>query len=302
MSNVQDGAPAQRHTIGGFLSAIGTDLKGSWYFRIWLLFAIALTIAGLVGLGEISSASTAEASGTNSYATYFWNAPEINFPNFRFRTISGMPIANLVCATRHGFLVPTGHCEGWSTNNQTCRAIYGADAPPAFFARGGSNRIVCNFTVPGQVANEDLVAWEMDALPGVNDAIGPNAGASIWIPPFQYPGVWVLLSKILINNGTSTTEHWERSMLFHSSVGGGTDYCIETVINTNQVTEYVVQSWWNSISANSPSSGWYRFGALGGMIMMMAILHHIIMFVVGFFISNDSVLLGAGKSQYQQLA
>jgi len=263
------------------------DLKNSWYFRIWTLFFLTLVIVFIVGFSVLAHQSGIAAT-QGAQMVISQPVEVMEFPRFHFRVFSGdvirltsaschylgltppAPIRQVACSSQFG--IP------YNTSSSYCMAFV-AEEFIATKVHFNSSRIQCNIlaTPVNSTETDALVAFEVEG----SRNYGINDGASIWIAPNN--NAWVLLTKLLWNEGGSTKVEWERFLLYHSTVRNPGVYNVQISIGDWYVDTY--------INKENYYTGWMVLGDIGGVAILFVFFHMILMFFVGLCISNTSSFL-----------
>jgi hypothetical protein len=263
------------------------DLKGSWYFRAWLLFWLTLAIVWFIAVGFL--ANRAEDSSKHKVQQYYIDhESEIEYPEFqlRFPLPPGDSVVEHKCFYGYyrNITVPSEFfkclkpIDGGEDIHDWC-VIVNTKGFKAIRGRGytdpqANNRLTCtlNITGPMMISQDVQVAFEI-----LKDrAYGPNTGASLWISPND--NAWVLLTKASFNGNTA----WERSLLYHSSKSQPLYWEITAVIDSFLVDRYEDRVIYD---------GWMAAADVGGFISFLMIWHVVAMLIVGLFCVNNSSFL-----------
>jgi len=273
-----------------------SDLKRSWYFRIWFSLWLICFIWVWIALGFFSSFS--EDAGEHPYReTWIDKRTTVTFPNYRFRFQLDQSILVASCSINSGKPVQT-RIGSPCLYNQTCLHIIsrGGSGEDLFACRQGSamcdNRLFCNVSlVNGTGLEEHMMAWELE---GENDGeddeeeFGPESYASVWIAPNNR--AWVLLTPAY--DADEKEEEWETALLYHSVTAVHNQWAVTTIINSFDVANYEEEK--------GGYNGWMAVADIGGWTFFLYLLHCIVMLMVGLCLENNSEFLrpGQGGSAY----
>lgn len=283
------------------LKHILEDLKSSWYFRVWAILWLVCAIVSFVTL--ILFASRSENS-TKDGVVRLWTqtVDSMTFPKFHFRGFYGN-LLNYSC-THEGNAVKTMNCYQ-HTNTSTCFAVDGpsvtATPPPANFYRKsgthsfkdfGKNMIDCSFTVNVTGFQDShtpqlstvLWGWDLDGKNARETLVGPLAETPLSFLPNSW--VWITLNKRVSNYDSVT---WEQDFLYRDFFVEPADPTELTFNTSVLITDFSIFN-----TATVTQEGWVTVALVGGFSFFTYILHALVMFVVGFFLTNNSHFLGGG--------
>jgi len=259
--------------------AIYSDLKQSWYFRIWCVLWVICFLTSFIFLTFFSARSdilTKEGVWRMSAR----HESEIAYPAFRIRVSPSSPLnfTSVVCTHGAGVGVTTNACD--TTNRCIAVAVEG------LVAKVGDASINCHITCKSQLpstihAIDETLIWELGSD---NHFRGPNFG--VFIRPNDR--AWVALQKVVatLMGDSSPRTFWERKLVYQVNTGERLTYQIDTVMDSFAVLEYFQGNRYN---------GWQAVGDIGGFAFFTIILHMLFMMLVGVFLRNESTFLkGSG--------
>jgi len=297
-------------TISQSFDALKSDLRSSWYFRVWALGFLIICCAYLAGVIHISSIATVRSAKQN-LRTWFSREQSLAFPDF-FVSISpdgimaGESFASTTCQ-HDGILLTPAACQGGENPHgpprghtpppNTCYNFFfsgvmamapqwnnsnGSPMPPSNQAT--QNTIVCDFKV--STVN---FSSAYDIVFGVKYGdVGRalNGENGMYIQSNQ--GTWVYLNALLFweQNGTANTL-WNSNLQYHSDMSHafmqGYDFQVTTTIASFFVQNFQVEDDLDS---------WTVLALFGGLwIGLYFFVFKIFMFFVGFCLANDSKFL-----------
>jgi len=269
------------------IQQIVSDLKQSWYFRVWALawFTLALVVfSGMIILSKESS----QAQKEQDIALWVENVTHIQFPRFHIRMdhrgneiFAGNPVCTF---GNNSVTLNTAPCQSWMgfqpPQNQ-CIA-FNSDSMVALndWSRG-DQRISCEAITQGAGLNGNLMmAFEFE---GENVySFGALAYASTWFAPNDM--TWILLQKNVLQQTKNhpTQELWESNLLYHSTQATPNVYNFTVIMSSFFVRFYQPRNMYN---------GWMAVGSIGGVGFFMACLHTLFMILIGLVLANTSSFL-----------
>jgi hypothetical protein len=274
------------------ISNIVDDIKTSWYFRVWavLWFVCAVVVfAALIILGGRS----AEAAREDDFRFWIENATSIAFPQFHFRLEDdneAIDVSTIRC--RHTELpVNFGPCNSGLPMTLCFTVLASSIVAQNVWNHPRGDRIVhCSFNATVPPNDNLMVAWEAEnpqATRGFGfdtQLVAPNNNAWITLVKEVFRPV---RARRNYDNGTDGFINWGAHVVYHSTVSVPGHYSITTAIESFRVAH---------IEQSDTYDGWMAMGDIGGFAFFLLILHSIVVFVVGIFLSNESKFLHGMKA------
>jgi len=164
----------------------------------------------------------------------------------------------------------------FAVNSSSIRVTF-ANAP------WDSLRIQCFITTTATNGNS-LLAFDVEG----NNVVtyGGNSFAAVWFSANQ--NAWIMLEQQIYSTPSEVLTMWDRTLLYHSTVGIPTQYNVSIILGSQMVGH------WDETTFDN---GWTATGHMGGFAFFCIVLHTIVMLIAGFFLENNSTLLGKGNER-----
>jgi len=271
---------------------IFSDLKNSWYFRVWVffwLFFVIMSFVALVKLGHHSERSMKHPDGK----IWYENATSMRFPRFHFRSGGEQDvILSVTCHTPNGTaFVPTGACESFHGNPPSLSQCVSVMAHQIEVLNQRSNwfelAISCNITTNADrnTSHGSMIGFNVEGHDIFE--VGEASFTDNWIAPNNL--TQLILQKERITVDKHEKNFWNRQVVYHTTAWVPGFYHVRVMIGGFGVFNFSTAVLYN---------GWQALGDIGGFAFLLACFHTLVMIIVGFCMVNNSefILKSSGGS------
>jgi len=268
------------HPIVEKLKAVISDLLSSWYFRLWLFFAVFCFVMGVTAFFEISVTST-EYDLEHNVHIWTEKPSSMNFPPFQFRIHTSEPIqfvsnTSAIVCYHSGQPVLTQPC-GNNVPIEKCRAVGAGGLVSASNDNFRDEAIFCEMmtTVVDFQKYDTFMAFQIlgDPMEEGTAYFGPNNQT------------WITLEKSSFHDYKTKRRFdlWNKQLTYHSTQWSAGKYRVVVMIGNFVVINFAMD--------NTNIHEMVAVADIGGFAYFMLIMHTIAMTVVGLFFVNDSKYL-----------
>jgi len=272
------------------IQQIISDLRQSWYFRVW---AFAWLVLALVTFSALIILSKDSSRAQNEEDIAFWveNATQITFPRFHLRmdhrgnekfltppycTYGANNLVGSPCQSFMGFQPPLNQCVAFNSNDYVALNDW----------TRGDSRIYCEATTTGSGYNGNLMmAFEFE---GQNTfSFGAGAFMSTWFAPNDMTRIQLQKNVLQKTRNEPTVDLWATNLIYESTNFQPNLYNLTLIMQSFYVNYFQPRNNYN---------GWMAVGNIGGVGYFMVCVHVLFTIIIGFFLANTSNFL-ANSSQ-----
>jgi len=261
------------------MEAFTSDIKTSWYFRIYLFAWIILACTAFASLIVFAQRSAADGA-ISPVVVSVANVSSIQFPSFTIRTNQDELQNKLIgvsCyfqGTSRQFL-ETPPCM--NVPEQSCVSVKAAVAT----AVPNYNAIYCSvsMTAPGTADKTLVISFDDETSYGGVTYVQPNNHAVLLLEEFVVDDT--------DDDDDTPNVKWNSDVVYQSTVVNGSNFQLTVLINSFAVI---------SFAKSDGFDPWQSAAAIGGFSFLMYVLQSIFMMLVGCIIAPESKFLGYGNT------
>jgi hypothetical protein len=255
------------------------DIKGSWYFRFWMLVWVVCFIMFWVTMGVFGAKSNM-AREEPAWRVWIENDTKsgLEYPPFYFKLqwdelAAKEEIISATCSNQNGMSIMPRACPG-IPNTKTC-----VEFQTNSEATSRHSRIKCYLLTNANRTEDRMILFGTDQQH--NATWGDKWDLYMW----PNANAHIALQRTAVKRdakGAKEFDFWTKELTYHSSVFTANQYNVTIEFRSVDTLHFQQYDYYN---------GWMAVSDIGGFAFFMSILLAVVMVAVGCIFDNDSKFL-----------